>query len=626
MKFLYLIILLLLVGNIFAQEINEKTIKSDVNEVTVFLEGAQITRKKTVELTSGITILKFTDLSPFIDAKSVQIKANGGITVLSVNHQQNYIDKLEKPQEIKVLESKLEEINKQLNLEETYLSILSEELAFLRENRAIGGKYNELSVTNLKEASEYYSTKLTSIKLEEIKRNKTIEDLENQENDIKSQLKTLSSKKEFPTGEIMVKVEAKSNTACKFELSYFVQNAGWFPSYDIRAENITEPIEVIYKANLRQDTKVDWNNIKLKFSSSNPNTSGVAPELETYYLGYNTKPPVYKNAINTVSGQVLDQENMPLPGVTILVSGTSIGTVTDMNGSYSITIPTNAEQLIYSYIGYESQTLPITSSVMNVFMEESTLMLEEVVTVGYGVNKITHALQGKVAGVQTQGASRVKSRNSESIAIPFQKSENQTSIDFEIKTPYTVKSDNKNYSVDMTVYQLPASYQYYCIPKIDRDAFLIANIIEWEKYNLMEGEANIFFEETYVGKTLLDVRFASDTLQISLGRDKNVSVTREKIKDYTTKQFIGTKKEETRAWKTTVKNNKNQMIDMIVLDQIPVSRLEEIEVDLQTSSGAKLNEENGELKWNFTLNPTDKKELELKYSVKYPKSRSLIIE
>ncbi|RUT72839.1 DUF4139 domain-containing protein [Ancylomarina longa] len=629
MKALNLIVLLLFVSNIFAQEIQVKEIKSEVNEVTVFLEGAQVTRTKKVELMNGITILKFVNLSPFIDAKSVQIKANGDVTVLSVNHQQNYIDKLEKPRDIKVLESKIEEINKQLNLEKTYLSILNEELAFLKENRAIGGKYNELSVTNLKEAAEYYSTKLTSIKLKEIERNKTIEDLQKQKRNFENQLKTLSSKKEFPTGEILVKVRTKSKAYPKIELSYLVENTGWFPTYDIRAKDISEPVEIIYKANLRQDTKVNWNNVKLKFSSSNPNTSGVAPQLKTYYLGYNTKPPVYNRSINSVSGQVFDHEKSPLPGVTVVVSGTSIGTTTDMNGNYSLTLPSNANQLNYSFIGYEKQTLPVSSSVMNVYMNENFLPLEEVVTVGYGSKKkrdLTSALQGKVAGVRIRGTSSVRSRGSESNAIPFQKTENQTSINFEIKTPYTIKSDNKNYSVDMIVYDVPASYQYFCIPKIDKDAFLIANITDWEKYNLLEGEANIFFEETYIGKTLLDVRFASDTLQLSLGRDKNVSVSREKVKDHTTKQFIGTKKEQTRGWKTTVKNNKSQKIQMIVLDQIPVSRFEEIEVELQASSGGKYEKESGEIKWNFTLDPTNKKELELKYSVKYPKSRKLNIE
>ena len=192
--------------------------------------------------------------------------------------------------------------------------------------------------------------------------------------------------------------------------------------------------------------------------------------------------------------------------------------------------------------------------------------------------------------------------------------------------PYTVKSDNKSYAVDIDSYNLPAFYQYYSVPKVDKTAFLTANITDWEKYNLLEGEANIFFEGTFVGKSLLDVRYASDTLQISLGRDKNVSVTREKIKDFTSKKFIGSKKEEARAWDIIVKNNKSQAINMVVYDQVPVSTLDEIKVEISKTSGAKQNSTTGELKWEFKLDPNKTKKFKLQYSVKYPKNRNLIIE
>lgn len=629
MKALNLILFCLIFGNTFGQEIAEKEIKTEVNEVTVFIDKAQVTRQKTVELNSGITILKFINLSPFIDAKSVQVKASGDVTVLAVNHQQNFIDKLEKSEEVKKIEEKLDDLNGQIKLEETYLSILKDELTFLNDNRIIGGKNNELNISTLKEASEFYSTKLTALKLKEIERNKTLENLRTQKNELQNQLNTLTSKKEFASGEILVKVQSKIKTNPSFELSYIVDNAGWYPTYDIRAKTINDPVEIIYKANLRQDTKVDWKNVKLSFSSSNPNSSGVAPELKTYYLDYYSLPPVYNKSINSVSGRVLDQENNPLPGATVMVSETTIGAVTDMNGNYSMTLPNNAGYLSFSFIGFKTQTLPITSSVINVKMVEDVAGLDEVVVVGYGVQKdeeIDDALQGKTAGIMIRGNSTLKSRNSESIAIPFEKKENQTSINFEISSPYTVNSDNKNYSVDMVVYQVPAFFQYYSVPKIEKEAYLIANITDWEKYNLLEGEANIFFEETFVGKSLLDVRFASDTLQLSLGKDKNVIVNREKEKDFETRQFIGSKKEESKSWKTTIKNNKSQEINVVVLDQAPVSKLEGIEVNIQNVSGGKLNNESGEVKWEFTLKPMEKKDFDLKYSVKYPKSRNLTIE
>ena len=629
MKRISILILGLIFSNLlFSQEIKVVEVKTDVNEVTVFIDGAQVVRKKSIDLTQGKSILKFVNLSPFIDPKSVQVKVEGELTVLSVNHQQNYLDKIDKPKELQDLEKSLETIDSKIKQENTYLSIIKEELAFLQENRAIGGKNEQISIANLQQVSDFYSNKLTALKLKEIERNNTIEDLNEQKTNIQNQIKTLSSKKEFPTGEILVKVDAKKNVNFSFEFSYVVGNAGWFPTYDIRAKNINEPVQLIYKANVKQDTKEDWNNVKLKFSSSDPNVSGVAPELKTYFLNYNTLPPTYKLTANGVSGKVTDNKGEPLPGASVIVQGTTIGTVTNMQGNYSITIPNNASQLNYSFIGYNLQTLPITGNIMNVALEESEMKLDEVAVVGYGTQKklsLSGALQGKVAGVSVD-KSEMKIRGTRSLAVPTAQVDNQTTVNFEIKTPYTIKSDNKNYTVDIEFYNLPAIYQYYCVPKIDKDAFLIAKIVDWEKYNLLEGEANVFFEETYVGKTLLDVRYASDTLEISLGRDKKVSVNREKIKDFSTKQFIGNKKEETRTWKTTVKNNKNQEINMIVLDQVPVSTAEDIEVNVLNISEAKHDLETGELKWEFTLKPVDKRELDLKYSVKYPKFRNLIIE
>lgn len=631
MKNLLLIISMLTTNIIFAQDFVEKEVKTEVNEVTVFIEGAQVTRKKAVDLPQGKTIVKFVNLSPFIDAKSVQVKANGELTVLSVNHQQNFINKLDRPKELVDFETKLKSIDEKINLENTYLSIVGEQLVFLQQNRDIGGKNQETNITNLKETMTFYSTQLSALKLKEIEHNKNIQELSKQRSDIENQIKTFTSKKEYPNGEVLVKVDAKRAATFEFEISYLVNNAGWFPTYDIRAKNISEPIQIIYKANVRQETKEDWKNVKLRFSSSNPNSSGVAPELKTYFLNYNSIPPVYniKQGSNIAKGTVISAEDgMPLPGVSVIVKGTTIGAVTDVNGNFTLTMPSNGGSLVFSFIGYKSLEMPFYGNYMNITLEPESLALEEVVVTAYGVkgDGVERALSGKVAGVQTKKSESLKIRGASSLAIPSEMVVKQTTVDFEIKTPYTVLSDNKSYAVDMVAYELPASYQYYCVPKVQKDAFLIANIVDWEKYSLLEGEANIFFEDSYVGKTLLNLSSATDTLSISLGKDKNVSVNREKVKDFTTKQFIGSKKEETRSWLTTVKNNKNQPISMIILDQAPVSTLEEIEVQIQELSAGKHDKETGEVKWEFSLEPSAKKEFTLKYSVKYPKDRKLIIE
>ncbi len=160
MKQLVILLICVLFNNLYAQESTQKEIKSEVNEVVVFIEGAQVTRKKSVDLVPGTTILKFTCLSPFIDSKSIQVKAKGEVMVLAVNHQQNFLDKPEKSLLLVDLEKQLREIEDKIALENTYLSILSEEMAFLNANRVIGGKNQELSVTNLKDRRHFTAQSL----------------------------------------------------------------------------------------------------------------------------------------------------------------------------------------------------------------------------------------------------------------------------------------------------------------------------------------------------------------------------------------------------------------------------------------------------------------------------------
>ena len=625
MKKFSILFLLLTTLSIQAQEVIEKEIKSSIETVSVFIEGAQINRNASTEISSGISILKFTSLSPFIDAKSIQIKTNGDLYVLSVNFQKNYLTKEEKSIELSKLESQLEKLGSTIQLEKTHLSILSEELAFLQENRDIGGKNQEVTVSNLKEAAIFYAKKLTEIKLKEIERNEKLKKLNKETSKLLKQISTFRSKKEYPSGEVWVKIESKNVQKADFELNYLVENAGWFPSYDIRAKSITEPIELVYKANVHQDTKEDWKNVKISFSSGNPGTSGTAPELKPYFLNYNSLPPSYTKIFSAVSGRVVDEDNQGLPGAMIVIQGTTIGTTSDMDGNYSLSVPASGGRLVCSFIGFEDQEKFINQPYINFQMNPSVLMLEEVVVTAMGISRESKAL-GYASKIKNRGTSSRNNKKFDAAPPITMQVQNQTSFAFELEKPYSLKSDNKTQTVAMSIMEIDAHYQYFAIPKLEKDAFLKAYIIDWEKYNLMEGEANLFFEDTYVGKSVLDIRYAGDTLAISLGRDKNVQIKREMQKDYTDKQFIGNKKELTKSWTITIKNNKQQAIDLILLDQVPVPTLDEIEFKMLNSSGAIMNLESGELKWKLKLQSMKTKLLDIKYSLKFPKGRRLILD
>lgn len=425
---------------------------------------------------------------------------------------------------------------------------------------------------------------------------------------------------------MLVTVSSKSSQQSTFTLNYVVHNAGWYPSYDIRAKNINSPISITYKANVSQQSGEDWKNIKVTLSTGNPAVSGSKPEFTPNYLNLGMYYSGTVSSITKVSGTIFGTDDgKVLPGVSIRVKGTPIGTVTDAEGKYNIQVPAGNPTLVYNYIGYDTEERPVNAPVINLSLKPAANQLSEVMVIGYG-----SSLEGRSAGVAVVGASdkiRIRGANSiQSIPIEVKPIENQTNIEFDIANPYSVPSDGKQYAMEIGQFNLNASYQYFVAPKLSTDVFLTAQLTNWNKYNFLSGEANLFFEDTFIGKSLINTQATVDTLNLSLGTDKNIIVTRTLQKDLTERQNFGSNKKETRNWLIDVKNRKSQPVNLLVEDQVPVSQNSAIAVDTQELSGAKLEVLTGKVSWNFLLNSQDDKKVRLKYAVKYPKNQSVIVQ
>lgn len=202
----------------------------------------------------------------------------------------------------------------------------------------------------------------------------------------------------------------------------------------------------------------------------------------------------------------------------------------------------------------------------------------------------------------------------------------ELSAEFEIEKSYYIPSDNQPYIVDVVEYEVPALFKHYSVPKLDRDAFLIARIPNWQDLNLIEGNANIYFAGTYVGQSFISTRSVNDTLDISLGRDKKVIVTRTKIEEFSSKKVIGSNRKETHAYRMIVKNNRKVPINIEVLGQVPVSQDSDIEVSAEEISDATKNDLNGELKWKHKIEAGQSRTINLTFTVKYPKSKPVKVK
>jgi len=600
-----------------------RDIESSVSEATVYLEGAQVLRQKWLDIPAGTTTFKFIGLSDDIDAKSIQAKVAGNVTVLSVNHQLNYSKLQQLTEQSQSIKNQIDAINAEVEELDMKLQVLQEELVFLTENRQLAGKDQAISVASLKEADSYYQSRMTTIKSEELAHRRELTKLALKRGNLESQLAGVSTKTAPPTGEIEVKVNAKVACRANFQISYLVKKAGWFPSYDIRANSIAEPIDVVYKANVFQNTGEDWQKVKLTFSTGNPQQSGVAPQLQTYLLDYYLRPPVYHQpASGAFEGTVLDESLNPVIGASIIIPGTTIGTISDVNGHFSLTLPANTTQVNVSFIGYKTKAMPVSTNQATFVLEADVSQLEEVVVVGYG----TSSDSDYSPSVYSARPAAPRKGKLESLPVDMTTRQTQTSVLFQIEMPYTVASDNKHMAIDMQHISMDAGFEHYAVPKIEKDAFLLAHITNWEQYNLLGGEANIFFEGTYTGKTIIDPSSFKDTLTLSLGRDKSIVIGREKAKDYKSRQMVGSKVVEERNWVISVRNPKAQLVHLTLMDQIPVAYRDEIEVGKVELSGGELDKKTGAVKWQLELNPDESKKLELKYQVKYPKDRNLLIE
>jgi len=203
--------------------------------------------------------------------------------------------------------------------------------------------------------------------------------------------------------------------------------------------------------------------------------------------------------------------------------------------------------------------------------------------------------------------------------------ESVTSVEYSVAAPYTIASGDGGQDVEITVHSLPAEYRYYSARKLEREVFLLAAVTDWEHLNLIAGEASVFFENRYVGKTFIDPRRAGDKLDLSLGADQSVTVTRVRGKDFTAKTLTGDIR-QTRQWELTARNLKTAPIEIELVDQVPVSVSKQVTVDASEISGAAMDKETGVLTWKFTLQPAESKSVTVKYTVTNPKNTTVYLD
>jgi uncharacterized protein (TIGR02231 family) len=454
MKYLNLLIAaMFLMTNL--QAANEKKVDSRIKHVTIFSSGAQIERSASFNINAGLSEIIFEGVSPYINTKSIQAKGLGDYIILDVQFRVKQPEPIPPHNEalpprivrdIALLSDSISQLN--FDIEDL---TNKREFIMLEKKVLLGNKYmqgNVDTITELKFAMDYLRKQLSDINtaLMKIKREEFV--LNKRRTKMQARLTKLQAynskvnpvkKPEGPKYQIVVSVQSKTAVSGKMEISYMVNNAGWTPSYDIRANGVGQPIRLVYKANVYQNSGEEWKDAKLTLSTIMPNQNYTKPFLPVMYANY-----------------------------------------------YIPTVYNNRKQLKRSYSAAPAEAI-----------SDEILYKEDFES-------------AKMAAAYTQA------------------NYTMTNVEYNIDLPYTIPSDGQYHMVAIQDNELDAEYLHYLVPKLDKQAFLVAKITEWGSLDLLPGAANIYFEGTYVGETNLNTNIMADTLELALGKDRGVLAERNK--------------------------------------------------------------------------------------------------
>lgn len=591
-KLSILSLFLLIHLSLWAQD-KEVFVKSTIEAVTVYKNNARILRKAKANIPAGSSEVVLEKLSQKILINSIQVKlSNSNVALVSAVPRINYLKQTEASERYKTVNDSLGLIAKEIRaliLDENVVRVTKKTLL---DNNPLGSSNKAgFTVAEVKEVMDFKRKELSALEKELLKLDYKKQDLQERQRFLQQQQSLLFGARSKPSGEVVLKLQSAVKVATDIEITYVVTDAGWRPLYDLKSEGVGKPLNLVYKAHIFQQTGFDWEQVKLTLSSSDPSLSNDRPILN----------PLKLNLLATASYGVKKKKGN-------------------------------------TYIQYQGSGNVVLES--QVKKEQSFIQNKQ--------QRGIHAIAATIAGVNSiDGGEAINSNGSRSssndtyidgvrvignFGIPEDEIEiindftdllmdESQDANFDLDLLQNIPSDGEQHIVEIKRHEVNVNYEYHIVPKLDKGAFLLAKITNYGQYNLLSGKANIFFEGVYLGQSYLDSKVTTDTLLLSLGRDEKISVRREKLKSVRKEQ--GGSVKENLGFEISVRNNKNEEVDITILDQIPVSKNKELEIKLLESSSAIFYKPYGSLRWRLKVKPNETLKVQFEYEVKYPKDRGV---
>ncbi len=606
-------------------------VKTIIDQVNIYFVGAEIARTGNIQLKAGKNLVKIIDLPYHLEEKTVQLKTDPKVKLLTIKtlkHEPSFA----KSEAQKKIEQKIEQWQDSIRVLQNQMAVQIELERILNENRRFSNKEGVAQLTEVKQAVIFYEEKLSSIK-------SSIFHLQQQTSNYQSKIeelaKTIAALQEESgkySSSVVVELEANQTGKYPINLKYFSDLAGWKPQYDLRVDNIDEAVRITFRAKVYQTTGEDWSEIPLNLLSGIPRESNEKPQLQIWNVQFPQPVPIRQDLSTPgkIHGKVTDsQTNEALAFANISLfqnNERKYSTTSDFDGKFNF-FPIQAGYYLMevNYVGYQTQSGINLYVAKNqtlqqlVRLEPQQYNLAEVVVTS---DNMPILYKDQNIRASRTGALKVSPDHVQSFQtinfIENSAGQSMTQMNYAIQEKVSIPSDGQENTISIKEIIVPAYYQHQAVPQYDPDVFLTAGLVNFNEMMLLPGDALVFFEDNYVGETFLDFQSSSDTLNISLGRDKHILIERKAKKQMGGKRLIGNTVRDLLAYELIITNKRASSIDLIIEEQIPISTQKEIEITLTQTQEGKYDNKTGFVSWVQKLGANQKQSIEYEYQIKYP--------
>ena len=613
---------------------HEVPVESAIDHVVVYEQGAQIERLAPVSLRAGINVLVFTDLNTAIDPSKVRLSGRGDFTVLGISHRYHTdtlggADSHDERLRMTELRNKL---TRDIQYAQARRVLFDREEQLLLQNQDFKVKDTGVDLDRLMQATAFFQERFQLIQEGSAAIDHEVASYQAEIVALDLAMQQLPTLRTATSLEVLVRVESAKSTQGELVFSYWMQQAGWTPSYNVRVKDVDDPMRLECQAMVHQTTGERWEDVTLTVATGTPSQNRTKPNLQPWYIdgsqgragGATTvtsanawlKAQPYNPTVREVRGQLYDANGLPLVGATVMSSDGRNRAVTDINGFYNLQVAQGTTALSYQSVGYAMETMNISSPVMNVSLAPAAAMLD-VLTIAEVAEDESESLFGR-----SSSRRREVEEDLSFVAVDIAHSPTQTR--FNVAATYDIPSDGHPHAVRIQDHSLEAEYLHQCAPKLDPQVYLTAMFTDWEDLDLMNGRMHVYFGDDYVGESQLRLDFVEDTLAISLGPDPNIVVRRKRtLREDKIGAFTG-KKEFNREYTFAVINRKKSGIHLQLEDQLPLVRTEEIVIDRLKLDGATVHEASGQVVWDINVKAGDTEERKLRYVIQSPRELMVV--